>query len=375
MSRSIALFGFVTLLLTGCSSPETVKEHSNVIVESVNDLHLEFAKGFEVTQVGAQRMLNIYEKDILLATYFLVDRGTEASVDSSLVLFIPLQTIVSTSTTHIPYLDKLGVLSSVIGVTGSKWIQNPTMAEQIENGTTQDIGNGAEIDLEKLIYLNPDATMVYPFQGSSHDYITAVDQTVLYNTEYLEKHPLGQAEWIKFFGVLYDKEAEADSIFKDIVDQYASLKATVKAAEKPLVLSGSIHNGTWNSPGGRSYAARFIADAGGQYIWASDTTAGSVQRDMEVVLYDMDKPDFLVIATHEDPDFTMGKLTAQDDRYALLRPVREGNALHCNAATTSYFEDALLEPHKILADLAAFFHPELIPQHQPTYFKPIILAE
>ncbi len=40
---------------------------------------------------------------------------------------------------------------------------------------------------------------------------------VVVNSDYLEQDPLGQAEWGKFIAAFYEKEAEADHLFDEMV--------------------------------------------------------------------------------------------------------------------------------------------------------------
>ena len=48
----------------------------------------------------------------------------------------------------------------------------------------------------------------------------------------------------------------------------------------------SMYEGTWYASGGGGIAARFIADAGGDYVYADDTSTGSITLDIEQVLVD-----------------------------------------------------------------------------------------
>lgn len=42
--------------------------------------------------------------------------------------------------------------------------------------------------------------------------------------DYMETSALGRAEWVRFYGLLFGKEAEADSLFAGVEEAYLSLR-------------------------------------------------------------------------------------------------------------------------------------------------------
>ena len=64
--------------------------------------------------------------------------------------------------------------------------------------------------------------------------------------------------------------------------RYRSLRARATAASpQPLVMTGRSTRGRFVIAGGRSYVAALIADAGGRYAWADNTSAGAPAVDLE----------------------------------------------------------------------------------------------
>ncbi len=57
---------------------------------------------------------------------------------------------------------------------------------------------------------------------------------VIYNGDWVESSALAKAEWIKFFGVLFNKEREADSIFNTIEKNYSEAKKIAQKAKTNL---------------------------------------------------------------------------------------------------------------------------------------------
>ena len=77
-------------------------------------------------------------------------------------------------------------------------------------------------------------------------------------TEYLEVHPLGRAEWLRFFGVLFGVERKADSLYSTIAERYTRV-VVADTSNRPTVVFGSYWQGQWFVPSGNSYMARLIA--------------------------------------------------------------------------------------------------------------------
>ncbi|ASC69534.1 hypothetical protein XM38_004610 [Halomicronema hongdechloris C2206] len=102
--------------------------------------------------------------------------------------------------------------------------------------------------------------------------------------EYLEPSPLGQAEWLKFTALFFNQEAQAEAEFAAIATEYEALtRLTASIQARPTVLTGFSYDGTWYVPGGQSYVAQLLEDAGADYLWAEVEQTGSVPLDFEAV--------------------------------------------------------------------------------------------
>lgn len=188
----------------------------------------------------------------------------------------------------------------------------------------------------------------------------------------MEENPLGRAEWIKFMAAFFGKAAAADSIFNEIDSSYRALAALAAgAARKPVVLVGAPFGGAWWVPGGHTYVARLLADAGAAYPWAGDTTRGSLNMDLEAVLAKAGGAEiWLNVWGWKD----LADARAQDDRYALFRAFREGNVwnndrIRCADGGRDFFETGTARPDWVLADLIAILHPELLPGHVMRWYR------
>ncbi|MEG2820541.1 MAG: ABC transporter substrate-binding protein, partial [Muribaculaceae bacterium] len=59
------------------------------------------------------------------------------------------------------------------------------------------------------------------------------------------------------------------------------------------------------------------------------------------------------------------ELNAQFDAY------QKHHVYSCNTATTSLFEDFPFHPDILLKEYISIFHPSVIPDYTPKYFKPL----
>lgn len=365
----------MVLTLFGCGS-NTESNDVPVADTSVPDaypvkLEARYATGFSVTYYNDYKRVVVYDpwnKGEALVTYLLKEpESVVVPNNNEVVLELPLKSVACQSTTHLPLLNALGLQDAVSGISHPDLVKNEISKALIAAGKIKSIGGSNEIDAEKVIALNPDGLMVYPMEGLNYDNLRESGIKLIYNAEYMEDTPLGQAEWIKFVALFFNKEAAADSVFNAIEQSYNELDALVLQSEKPMVMAGISHAGHYFAPGGNSFNAKFIADAGGDYIWKDLGDKGANQIDMELVVEAGAQADWWVFATAQP--YTLEELRAKDDRFSDFSPIADGQVLQCNTEEVNYFEDALLEPHLILADLVHYFNPGALPGHTPKYFK------
>ena len=166
-----------------------------------------------------------------------------------------------------------------MGVGEGRYIADSALYTRVQNGEVAEVGSGPTLSLEKLMALKPDLVMNFATGGGYDDYerIEALGLPLMLTSEWQEDHPLAKAEWIKLFGMLFGKEALADSIYEQskLVYLVNGIFTKINAAHIPncpRVLVGMSYGGTWYAPGGNSYTAQLIHDAGGCYLWAEDSS-------------------------------------------------------------------------------------------------------
>ena len=288
----VQVLNFVVLMavvLSSCNSPQT--QQNQFEEASRIQMELGYAKRFKVWSIGEVTQIEVNSGggsgDTL--TYLLVPPGPSKPVhiNTDQVIEIPVRKLVVTSTSHIPYLNLLEASEHLIGFPNTRYISSKVVRDRIDRGLLVDVGDATGLNFESLLALQPDLVVSY-LSGVDRSEIDQLQQSgipYVLNFDFMEETPLGRAEWIKFMGLLLGKLDLADSVFKEIESRYQELKRTSEAATyKPSVFSGILYGDTWFAPGARSFAARFIEDAGGSYSWNDLSAAGSVELSLEAVL-------------------------------------------------------------------------------------------
>lgn len=274
---------------------------------------------------------------------------------------IPIKKAVIFSTTYIGFLNAIKELNTIKAVSGSKFIYNPMINEEIAKGNISDIGFESSIDFEKLITIKPDVVFIYSVGKESMPYVKKIESLgipVIYVAEFMEESPLGRAEWIKFFSLFFDKENLADSIFSNINKKYDSISSISKNNyRKPKVFLNIPDNGIWYLPNGNSYMANLIKNAGGDYIYSQNTNGPVLKYDFERVYSNAITCD---IWLNQGVIKKKSDLKQLDKRFEKLPSFKSGKLYnHCLKMTSDggndFWESGVVSPHLILEDLYHIF--------------------
>lgn len=356
------LWGLTIVLLVGCA-PQGNDHHA---VQGMESKPL-VAQHFTVFTVPDGHRLLVF--------------GDSAHTDTIGDLVVPkggLQRIAVLSTTHLPYLSTLSSVDRVVAAAYLERVRDAATKERQAAGQVMEIGTADGVDREALIAVAPDVLLAYPFGRSGAD-TTVAGVPLLMIAEYLEPHPLGRAEWLKFFGVLVGKTGLADSLYTGIAERYEAAKANVQGDLRPKVLFGSYWNGQWWVPPGNSYMAQLIEDAGGDYLFRDRRGKENIAIDMETMLtLGGDADNWGMIAELPSPagivDFTQG-----DARLEGLKAVRNKSLFIGNTASSDLFGQALVEPDVVLRELREIVDVHLVVDHPgnhvPKYFDHVFDPE
>jgi iron complex transport system substrate-binding protein len=329
---------------------------------------LQYATGFAIELRADCKIVTVRNawKGNAERRYVVVKRGAAAPTDvgEAAVVETPLERCAAESTTHLSLLDRLGVLDRLAGFPDRKTVCNPTVRERMETGAIVALGTSRAATAERLAGLKARAMFVSDFEGeaaASDETFARLGVAVVRTAEFAEEHPLGRLEWIKFFAAFFDEDEKAALKFAAQAEAYERLAAELRSVEKkPTVMVNAPYRGVWHVPGGKTYLARLIADAGGRYLWADVDSTASLPLQFEAVLAKAADAD---VWLHPGLWKSRAEAVAEDDRNRHFRPWKEGRLFNNNLRVSpdgalAYWEEGLARPEELLRDLAVVFHPE-----------------
>ena len=396
-----------SIFVTGCSrdaheKPE-VSKCGEVQFESVGSDYFSMGKlcGVDVAVVRS-----VVGKDTLVHKFVMMDSMTELQGTdlrrrgfpeewiSAKVLRIPLKRVAALSTSQVGYLLRLGLRDNIVGVSDGKYIVDSVLYERAQPSSNhgrssefvQSIGYDADA-LEKLMALHPDLIFDFTTGGDYDNYeqIARTSLPLMLTSEWQESSPLAKLEWIKLYGTLFGVRPLADSIYEQEKNKYETLKNLIASsvtndsvnpkatggrdpiAHSPLltsnflpptkscprVLAGMSYGGVWHASGGSSFTANLIRDAGGCYLWASDTSR-ELTFSFEQVLVLADSVDVWV-----NPSMfaTADEILALEPRVKNIKAFREkmvfqNDGRKGSGAGNDFYEGAITRPAELLWNFA-----------------------
>ncbi len=371
------IFLFTLFFAFSCKKNETKISTKNNISE--NQVH--YATGFSIYKYENYSVINVvnpWPNATKKYTYILKEK--DAIVPDSLqkytTISVPVKNIIVTSTTHIPSLEMLEVENSLVGFPNLNYISSDKVRTLIEQGKVKELGQNQQLNTEMIIDLAPDVFIGYGIDNKNPtlDNLEKSGIRIMLNGDWNEQTPLGKAEWIKFFGVLYGKEKQADSIFKSIEKEYTNTVNLVKkVTKKPTVLAGDIYEGSWYLPKGSSWGSQLIKEAGGYYLWAETQGTGSLALSFELVFEKAKNADFWITSGQYTSLNEMKKGNSHYNQFQAFQNKKVYSFSNKKGKTGGnlYYELAPNRPDLVLKDLVWVFHPELLPNYKPYFFEKI----
>ena len=289
---------------------------------------------------------------------------------------------------HCQLLYELGCQNAIRGVCDSKYILIEDIQKRLgmpaaassESGSRQssalsesgsgksstsasppiaDCGSSMQPDVEKIIALHPEALLISPFENSGgYGKLDNLNIPIIEVADYMETSPLGRAEWIKFYGLLFEANT-ADSLFVAIEKEYLALKTQAAKLPKGLsVLTERKMGSVWYSPGGKSTMGILLKDANSGYIFADDEHSGSLSLSPEQVIARGSEVDVWAFKYFGGQPLSRAALLQEYDGYKALRAFQTGNIYECNTDRIPYFETVSFHPEILLREFILLSHPQ-----------------
>ena len=255
-----------------------------------------------------------------------------------------------------------------------KAVSGKASAENASAGNSiVDCGSSMAPDIERIIALKPEAILLSPFENSGgYGKLDKLHIPIIEAADYMECSPLGRAEWMKFYGMLFKKdgnapktalaascEPKADSLFAKIEKEYLKLKAEAAGYPKGLsILTERKTGNVWYVPGGQSTIGILLKDANARYIFEDDQHSGSLSMSPEQIIAKGNQVDVWAFKYFGGNALTKQDLLAEYQGYQALKAFQTGTVYETDTSCEPYFELTSFHPEILLREFIILSHPE-----------------
>ena len=386
--KNIIFGALVVLLVVACQGGKTASG------EGGDTLQMKYAELLTIVKHndGAYTeaiIENPWKKGTTLHKYILVPKGNEGDEtvarlkddireNTTLqmgshcdIVRTPLESNVVFTAPHCQLMYELGCKNAITGVCDKDYINIPNIKERVKlsdgKASTSDTdkviidcGSSMQPDMERIIALKPEGLLISPFENSGgYGKLDKLHIPIIETADYMETSPLGRAEWMKFYGLLFKSEERSDSLFSSIEKEYLALKA--EAAKLPQGLSilterkmGSV----WYVPGGKSTMGILLKDANAKYIFADDTHSGSLAYGPERILSKGTQIDVWAFKYFGGKALSKSDLLAEYEGYKALKTFNQNSIYQVDTSTQPYFELTSFHPEILLREFIILAHPK-----------------
>jgi iron complex transport system substrate-binding protein len=370
-SKFIFIVSF--FLLAGCKKTE----NTEVVTQKVPQNSIEYASGLSIVKYEGYSVVTVSnpwpnaDKNF---KYILKEKDAEVpdSLQSYTSIRVPLESVVVTSTTNIPFLEMLDVENKLTGFPHTDYISSEKTRALIDKGSVKNVGQNEKLNIEQLIDLSPDLIVTFGVDNNNPmlDNLKKSGLNTLIQADWMEQSPLGKAEWIKLYGALFGKEDKAKELFDKIVSSYnQALKLVAQKPAASTVLYGSMYQDVWYVAKGNSWIAQFMKDAHANYLWSDLKGTGSEGLSYEKVL---DKAKTANVWIVSGAFKTLDELQKANPHYSEFDAFKN-KTVYClesqlgASGGTVYYELSPSRPDLVLKDYIKIFHPDLLPSYEFTF--------
>ena len=248
---------------------------------------LEYADQFAIYKYeGGYSLIDMVDSDRML----VVPEGKEVpdGLDRDIVVVQqPLENIYMVATSAMALFDAIDALDRIAFVGTKQWYVESAV-QAMQEGRFAYAGKYNAPDYEMLLsngcQLAIESTMILHNPEVREKLIELGIKTVIERSSY-EEHPLGRTEWIKLYGALVGREAEAEAVFRAEVEKVKALEGLENTGKTvAFFYVNSIGNVVTYKTNG--YVPAMIRIAGGEYIFTDlglddESKLSTVNMNME----------------------------------------------------------------------------------------------
>lgn len=342
----------ITVFLVSCNANNQKNDVSKSVAKS-DTITNSYAEGFRIVEYVNATVIDVLDPSSGEVD-FSYEIGSKKTTDADF-LGADFSKVIALSATHIGMIEELGELDRIVGVSDASYLCNEELIKKSKSGKLKSVGDIGQSDIENYIVASPDLIIYSGFDPKAPiiKKMKRAGLSIFANFDWKETHPLGRAEWIKVFGVLFNKKEEAIAIYESIEKKYLKLKQALKdQKDNPSVLVGTMYGDIFNAPAGESYMAQFLKDANVDYVYKNTTGVGSLTISLEELITQNRTTDYWLNAaatTHQ-------QLMNMNKRFSLMDAVGNGNSYTYYGDVNCFWERSAILPHEVLKDLSILFH-------------------
>ena len=334
---------------------------------------------------------NPWKEGTLLHRYILVPKGEEGNKTVARLAMqrsagarcvtdtvrTPVENSAVFTSPHCQLLYELGCGQAIRGVCDLDYINIPDVKKRAASAGNHgfssaiaDCGSSMASDIERIIALKPEAILVSPFENSGgYGKLDKLHIPLIEVADYMEASPLGRAEWMKFYGMLFEKsdakdskagifQSKADSLFAKIEKEYLNLKAAAKKLPAGLsVLTERKTGSVWYVPGGQSTIGILLKDANARYIFSEDQHSGSLAMSPEQILAKAKNIDVWAFKYFGGKPLSRSQLLQEYAGYKSLAAFCSSRIYQVDTSREPYFEITSFHPEVLLREFILLSHP------------------
>ena len=297
-------------------------------------IELRYAEQFAAERDAAGRVL------VTIAgaeKFLLVPNGAETPKNPGAgvtVLHTPLKSVYVAASSAMDFFSRLDALDAVrfTSTSAQNWSLAP-IRTAVESGGILYAGKYSAPDFESLLAehcpLAIESTMIF-HSPDIREQLEALGVPVLVERSSYEPYPLGRMEWIKLYGLLTGREAEADAFFTEqaqAVEQILSQEDTGKT----VAFFSISPNGYVNVRKPGDYVTKMLEMAGGHYVFSGlptdeDSAVSAMNLQMEAFYAGAKDADILIYNGAIDGGMeTLAQLFGKSELLADFKAVKSGN--------------------------------------------------
>ena len=371
-------FCVLMVLLAICSCGNRGNKGNNGELSEVEILYSKNLKIYDGKGYSIVEIRNPWDTVAVLHRYLLVEDGTVSpEAENATVVVTPVKNVAVYSSVHASIIDLLKEVDAIKGVCEGEYMETKSIKDAMSYGKIVDFGSSMTPNVEMMLKEGVEAIIATPFVNGTYGAAATIGVPIIEGADYMEVHPLGRTEWIKFYSRLFNKKELGDSLFNETCKRYDYLKNMVssnsdgQSGSCPTVISEYRYGSQWYTPGGRSYIATLYKDAGGDYIFAGDSTAGSLTLSLERLIECGVNADVWLIKYNLAKDLTYEDLKNDFPPCANFKSFKNRRIYGCNTGRVPYYSETPMHPYHLLEDYVMIFHPDMLEDGKLRYFTPL----